>query len=177
MRPRKAPVTSRNLCAMAPFHNFPSGRAAGQSLGRCARAARHERAIPILLLAARERSERSRRRQPQGHGAYVHLRPDGLGQVGPDRLSDRRCLAVKARPKWCSTRTAGSRFWFARSGGTYLAAQERCADGFNPLQLPQTAENVEFLKTWLRALVRGAAPLTIREESRSRRGADGDARA
>jgi type IV secretion system protein VirB4 len=37
--------------------------------------------------------------------------------------------------------------------------------GFNPLQLPPTAENVEFLKTWLRALVRGTAPLTHREEA------------
>jgi type IV secretion system protein VirB4 len=37
--------------------------------------------------------------------------------------------------------------------------------GFNPLQLPPTPSNVEFLKIWLRALVRGTAPLSVREES------------
>ena len=29
MRPRKAAITSRNFAAMAPFHNFPAGRASG----------------------------------------------------------------------------------------------------------------------------------------------------
>ncbi|MEJ0004829.1 MAG: hypothetical protein WDM77_00125 [Steroidobacteraceae bacterium] len=33
MRPRKAPITSRNFCAMAPFHNHPLGRASGNHWG------------------------------------------------------------------------------------------------------------------------------------------------
>ncbi|MGE3598734.1 MAG: VirB4 family type IV secretion/conjugal transfer ATPase, partial [Dehalococcoidia bacterium] len=33
LRPRKAPITSRNFCAMAPFHNFPAGRATGNHWG------------------------------------------------------------------------------------------------------------------------------------------------
>jgi type IV secretion system protein VirB4 len=33
MRPRKAPITSRNFAAMAPFHNFPLGRARGNHWG------------------------------------------------------------------------------------------------------------------------------------------------
>jgi type IV secretion system protein VirB4 len=33
MRPRKAPITSRNFAAMAPFHNYPTGRAAGNHWG------------------------------------------------------------------------------------------------------------------------------------------------
>ena len=44
MRPRKAPVTSRNLCAMAPFHNFPSGRAHGNHWGD---------ALALLVTSAR----------------------------------------------------------------------------------------------------------------------------
>ena len=58
LRPRKAPITSRNFAAMAPFHNYPVGRADRQSLGRGAGAAVHERALAVLLLAARERSRR-----------------------------------------------------------------------------------------------------------------------
>jgi type IV secretion system protein VirB4 len=33
MRPRKAPITSRNFAAMAPFHNFPLGRPRGNHWG------------------------------------------------------------------------------------------------------------------------------------------------
>ena len=54
MRPRKAPITSRNFAAMMPFHNYPAGRAAWKSLGRSARAAVDERSLALLLLAARE---------------------------------------------------------------------------------------------------------------------------
>jgi type IV secretion system protein VirB4 len=32
-RPRKAPITSRNFAAMAPFHNYPVGRARGNHWG------------------------------------------------------------------------------------------------------------------------------------------------
>jgi len=33
MRPRKAPITSRNFAAMVPFHNYPAGRATGNHWG------------------------------------------------------------------------------------------------------------------------------------------------
>ena len=62
-------------------------------------------------------------------------------------------------------------------GGTYLPLKNGVPTGFNPLQLPQTAENVEFLKTWLRALVRGLRTAHDSRGGRSRRGVDGDARA
>jgi type IV secretion system protein VirB4 len=50
-------------------------------------------------------------------------------------------------------------------GGRYLPIRNGESTGFNPLQLPETPANLEFLKTWLRTLVRGPAPLTTREES------------
>ena len=50
-------------------------------------------------------------------------------------------------------------------GGTYLPLKNGVPTGFNPLRLAPTAANIEFLKTWLRALVRGTVPLTIREEA------------
>jgi len=46
-------------------------------------------------------------------------------------------------------------------GGTYLPLKNGVSTGFNPLQLPPTPANVEFLKTWLRSLVRGPTPLSI----------------
>ncbi len=43
-RLRKAPITSRNFAAMAPFHNFPVGRAAGNHWGD---------ALALLITSAR----------------------------------------------------------------------------------------------------------------------------
>jgi type IV secretion system protein VirB4 len=37
--------------------------------------------------------------------------------------------------------------------------------GFNPLQLCPTPANVEFLKLWLRSIVRGTSVLSVREEA------------
>jgi len=50
-------------------------------------------------------------------------------------------------------------------GGTYLPIRNGMPTGFNPMQLPPTPANVEFLKVWIRALVRGSQPLSIREEN------------
>jgi len=44
LRPRKAPITSRNFCAAAPFHNFPCGRATGNYWGD---------ALALLITSAR----------------------------------------------------------------------------------------------------------------------------
>src|SRR5258707_11689112 len=44
MRPRKAPISSRNFAAMAPFHNFPTGRAEGNHWGA---------AVALLMTSAR----------------------------------------------------------------------------------------------------------------------------
>ncbi len=88
IRPRKAPITSRNFAAMAPFHNYPTGRAKRQSLGRRIELIRHERAFALLFFAARERSRRRRRRQPQRYRAHLDMRPHRLRQDGVHRLFD-----------------------------------------------------------------------------------------
>jgi type IV secretion system protein VirB4 len=43
-------------------------------------------------------------------------------------------------------------------GGTYLPLRSGVATGFNPLRLQPTPINVDFLKTWLRQLVRLGGP-------------------
>ena len=52
-------------------------------------------------------------------------------------------------------------------GGDYLALRSGEPTGCNPLQLPGTAIDIEFLKAWLRALVRPAdgSALRLREHA------------
>jgi type IV secretion system protein VirB4 len=45
-------------------------------------------------------------------------------------------------------------------GGEYLTLSSGVPTGFNPLQLPPTAANVEFLKTWLRSLAGAGTTVT-----------------
>ena len=126
-RPRKAPITSRNLAAMAPFHNYPAGRANGNHWGEALTLARDQREIALLLFAACERSQRSRRRQPQGYGTYAHLRSHGLGQNGLHRLFDRPAgppgrdsgdFRQGSRP-----RDSGARVWAATISRSRMASR------------------------------------------------------
>jgi len=164
LRPRKAPITSRNFAAMAPFHNFPSGRAQGNHWGDAlalfptrAHSAYH------FSLHASDSSDVSSRRDaghtficgPTGSGKTVligflvtMLARQGVTQVilDKDRGLERLVRALD---------------------GEYLTLRNGLATGFNPLQLPAGPGHLEFLRSWLRLLARapGARPLNVREQS------------
>jgi type IV secretion system protein VirB4 len=166
LRPRKAPITSRNFAAMAPFHNFPSGRATGNYWGA---------ALTLLITGARSpyyfslhASDPVDREAtgpkdtghtficgPTGSGKTVFigflvamLRREGVTQVIFDKD---RGLEILVRAL----------------GGEYLPVANGVPTGFNPLQLPATATHIEFLRSWLRTLARpsDARPLGAREEA------------
>ena len=136
VRPRKAPITSRNFAAMVPFHNYPSGRATRQSLGRCADAARDERALAVLLFAPRQRSDRSGRRQPQGHRPYLHLRTDRLRQDRVHRLPG-RAARRQGVTQVIFDKDRGLEILVRALGGEYCPLKNGVPTGFNPLQLPR----------------------------------------
>ena len=131
-RPRKAPITSRNLAAMAPFHNYPLGQARRQSLGRGARAPDHERPLAVPLLPARQRPHRSGRRQPQGHRPHVDLRTDRIRQDGLHRLSDRDARAARVTTQVIFDKDRGLEILVRALGGEYLPLKSGTPTGFNP---------------------------------------------
>jgi type IV secretion system protein VirB4 len=164
MRPRKAPITSRNFCAMNPFHNFPSGRATGNHWGD---------ALALLITSARSpyyfSLHASDPKDPEGGsrkdtGHTFICGPTGSGKsVLIGFLVTLLCRQGATQVLFDKDR--GLEILVRALGGTYVPLKNGVPTGFNPLQLPPTAENVEFLKTWLQALVRGTAPLTHREEA------------
>jgi type IV secretion system protein VirB4 len=166
LRPRKAPITSRNFAAMAPLHNYPLGRARGNHWGE---------ALALLCTAARSPyyfslhatdpadPEGGSRRDtghtficgPTGSGKTVFigflvsvLQQRGVTQVLFDKD---RGLEILVRAL----------------GGEYCALRHGVATGLNPLQLPTEPAQLEFLKSWLRILVRPAdgRPLSAREDA------------
>ncbi len=166
MRPRKAPVTSRNFCAMAPFHNHPCGRATGNHWGD---------ALALLITSARSpyyfslhasdpSSADGGSRKDTGHSLICG--PTGSGKT----VLIGFLLAMLSRQSVTQVvfdKDRGLEILVRALDGEYLPLRNGVRTGFNPLQLPRTANDEEFLKVWLGALVRppGGRPLSVREQT------------
>jgi type IV secretion system protein VirB4 len=164
LRPRKAPITSRNFAAFSGFHNFPCGRPCGNHWGD---------ALALLITSARSpyyfSLHASDPKDPDGGsrkdtGHTFICGPTGSGKsvfIGfmLSLLSQRGVTQV------VFDKDRGLEILVRALGGTYLPLGNGVPTGFNPLQLPPTPPNVEFLKTWTRSLSRGSSPLSIREEN------------
>ncbi|MBV9619643.1 MAG: VirB4 family type IV secretion/conjugal transfer ATPase, partial [Gammaproteobacteria bacterium] len=152
LRPRKAPITSRNFAALVPFHNFPVGRAQGNHWGE---------ALALLCTPARSpyyfSLHASDPRDPDGGsrkdtGHTLICGPTGSGKsVFIGFLVT--LLARQQVTQVIFDKDRGLCVLVRALGGAYFELRHGVATGFNPLQLPDTPAHVEFLKTWLRLLI------------------------
>lgn len=153
MRPRKSPITSRNLAAMAPLHNFPAGRAAGNHWGD---------ALTVLVTNARSPYYFSLHASDPGDpdggsrkdtGHTLICGPTGSGKT----VLIGFLITMLARQRVTQVifdKDRGLEILVRALEGDYFPLRHGMPTGFNPLQLPTTAANVEFLKTWLLELSR-----------------------
>lgn len=164
LRPRKAPISSRNFSAMAPFHNYPVGRARGNHWGD---------ALALLITSARSpyyfslhasdpRDPEGGSRKDTGHTFICGATGSGKTVFIGFMVS---MLAGQGATQVVFDKDQGLEILVRALGGVYLPLKPGEPTGFNPLQLDPTPVNVEFLKAWLRMLVRGSAPLTTREQT------------
>ena len=159
-RPRKAPITSRNFAALAPFHNYPCGRAAGNHWGDALALlqTRAHSAYHFSLHAASAAGGRADTGHtficgPTGSGKTVlvgflvaMLARSGATQVVLDKDRGLEILVRALR-------------------GQYLRLRNGEPTGFNPLALPAGPAHLEFLREWLQLLARpgGGRALWVRE--------------
>ena len=150
-RPRKAPITSRNLAAMAPFHNYPAGRADGNHWGE---------ALALLVTSARSpyyfSLHASDPHDPDGGsrkdtGHTLICGPTGSGKTVFIGFLV-ACSRGRASTQVMFDKDRGLEILVRALGGEYFPLKNGVPTGFNPLQLPATPSNVEFLKVWLREL-------------------------
>jgi type IV secretion system protein VirB4 len=156
VRPRKAPITSRNFAAMSPFHNYPMGRASGNHWGD---------ALSLFVTSARSpyyfSLHASDPADPDGGsrkdtGHTLICGPTGSGKT----VFIGFLVAMLARQgvtQIIFDKDRGLEILVRALGGDYLPLKNGLPTGFNPLQLPITPANVEFLKAWLRELTRGGS--------------------
>jgi type IV secretion system protein VirB4 len=151
MRPRKAPITSRNFAAMAPFHNFPLGRARGNHWGDALSMFVSSAGSPYYfsLHASDPSDPDGGTRKDTGHTLICG--PTGSGKT----VFVGFLIAMLSRhgaTQVVFDKDRGLEILVRALGGEYLPLKNGAPTGFNPLQLPVNPANVEFLKAWLRLL-------------------------
>lgn len=163
-RTRRSPITSRNFAAMTSFHNYPIGRARGNHWGD---------ALALLMTSSRSpyyfSLHASDPKDPDGGsrkdtGHTFICGPTGSGKT----VFVGFILAMLSRQGVTQVvfdKDRGLEILVRALGGSYLPLKNGSPTGFNPLQLAPTPPNIEFLKSWLRSLVRGTVPISVREEA------------
>jgi type IV secretion system protein VirB4 len=154
MRPRKSPVTTRNLAAMGPFHNYPVGRAVDNHWGDALTLWVTSAGSPYYfsLHASDPGDPDGGSRKDTGHTLICG--PTGSGKTVVigfliSMLTRQRATQV------VFDKDRGLEILVRALGGDYFSLKNGVPTGFNPLQLPITATNVEFLKVWLHELSAG----------------------
>jgi type IV secretion system protein VirB4 len=163
LRPRKAPITSRNFAALVPFHNFPPGRATGNHWGEALTLfpTRAHSAYYFSLHASDPFDDNSRR--DAGHTFICG--PTGSGKTVLIGFLV-AMLARQGATQVILDKDRGLERLVCALGGEYLTLRNGIATGFNPLQLPTGPGHLEFLRNWLQLLARapGARLLNVREQ-------------
>ena len=163
LRPRLSPITSRNFSAMAPFHNFPVGRATGNHWGD---------AMAVLVSNAKSNYyfslHASDPKDPTGGSKKDVGHTSIYGQVGSGKTVLIGFLVCMNRKldvtQVIFDKDYGLEILIRALGGCYLAIQNKKKTGFNPLQLDSTPGNTEFMSQWLQQLAKNPnRPLTVRE--------------
>jgi type IV secretion system protein VirB4 len=166
MRPRKAPITSRNFAAMSGFHNYPAGRPTGNHWGDALTVFATSAASPyhFSLHASDPAAADGGARRDTGHTFICG--PTGSGKtvfIGFLIAT----LAAQGVTQIVFDKDRGLEILVRALDGEYLPLANGVPTGCNPLQLPINPQNVEFLKSWLALLARrdvGAA-LSVREQA------------
>lgn len=150
-RPRPAPITSRNFFSFSPFHNFMSGKPAGNPWGPAVTMLKTTSGTPLYLsfhASAPDIDVTDKRML----GNTMILGESGAGKTVT--LSFLLAQADKFKPRIVSfDKDRGMEIFIRALGGRYLPLKNGVASGFNPLQMELTPANMMFLKGFVRLLV------------------------
>jgi type IV secretion system protein VirB4 len=157
MRPRVSPISSRNFAGMSAFHNFPCGLRRRGHWGE---------AIVTLPTSAQSPYGFALHEGDIGHTFFCG--PTGSGKT----VLMAFLMALyhrKGVTQVVFDKDRGLEIVVRALGGRYLPLRSGRPTGFNPLALPATPANVEFLRNFLHVLVRGEeadgrSALTARQE-------------
>jgi type IV secretion system protein VirB4 len=165
-RVRRAPLSSRNFAAMSAFHNYPLGRPKGNHWGEAVATFMTSARSPYYfsLHASDPSNPDDAGRSDTGHTFICG--PTGSGKT----VFIGFLVALLARrgvTQIIFDKDRGLEILVRALDGEYRALRSGRATGFNPLQLPNSPADVEFLRGWLYSLARSGphVALTVREQA------------
>lgn len=138
---RKSTINTMNLAGFVSMHNYPTGRISGNHWGN---------AVTVFDTASGTPYFFSFHNRDVGHTTII-------GPTGAGKTVLMNFLCAQAQKFNCRLfmfdKDRGAEIFVRAIGGSYsiIEPSERC--GFNPLHLPDTNENRNFISEWLRTLV------------------------
>jgi type IV secretion system protein VirB4 len=138
---RKSDINTMNLASFVSLHNYPTGRIRGNHWGN---------AVTVFDTTSGTSYFFNFHARDVGHTTII-------GPTGSGKTVLMNFLCAQSQKFNCRLfffdKDRGAEIFIRAIGGTYniIEPGERCA--FNPLQLPDTLENRNFIAEWLRALV------------------------
>jgi type IV secretion system protein VirB4 len=141
---RAAMISSRNFVGFTSLHNFAVGRKDGNRWGP---------AISLLQTTSQTPYYFNFHRRQVGN--FTLVGPTGSGKTVALSFLLAQALRVSPAPR-CAffDKDRGAEVFIRALGGRYEALAPGEPTGFNPLQLPDSAEDRDFLQNLLRFLVR-----------------------
>ncbi len=173
LRPRPAPITSRNFCGFSPLHNYPTGRRNGNQWGPAVTLLKTTSGSPYyfnfhLPLDGRRSADpddATRDSSQKVLGNTMIIGPSGSGKTALQAF-----LIAQAEKYQPTTvffdKDRGAEILIRALNGTYLPLKNGIPTGFNPFSLPPTEQNLLFVAGLIKKLAllsNPGKPLTVRE--------------
>ena len=128
-------ISSKNFAGFVSLHNFPSGRAGGNHWGPA-----------ISLLETTSQTAYYFNFHERDLGNFTVVGPSGSGKTVALSFLMAQALRVRPEPKCVFfDKDRGAEIFIRALGGRYEVLHPGEPSGFNPLSLPDTGPNREFL--------------------------------
>ena len=132
---RRSLISSKNLSGFISLHNYASGRSSGGHWG-----------MPISILETSSQTAYFYNHHVRDIGNFTVVGPTGSGKTVFLSFISAQTLRVSPRPKLVYIdKDRGAEIFIRAIGGRYEVLTPGEPTGFNPLVLPDTGANREFL--------------------------------
>ena len=143
---RKAVISSKNFAGFTSLHNYPSGRPVGNHWGPA-----------ISVFETTSQTAYYYNHHVRDLGNFTVVGPSGSGKTVFLSFISAQSQRVEPRPKLLFVdKDRGAEIFIRAMGGQYEVLVPGEPTGFNPLSLPDTAPNREFLFQLLGFMLRPA---------------------
>ncbi|MBS0174299.1 MAG: VirB4 family type IV secretion/conjugal transfer ATPase [Nitrospira sp.] len=158
LRPRPAPISSRNFIGFTGFHNYPNGKVSGNQWGPAVTLLKTTSGTPYYfnfhLPTSGRKAQDERDVDARVPGHALLLGPTGAGKTVIQTFMLAQC--EKFRPTvFTFDKDRGQEIFIRAMGGRYATLRNGHPTGFNPCTLPDTPGNRDLLQHLVKKCVGG----------------------